>query len=225
MEVEQVDLLLDREPMPLEMGIERLPSAALHVASRTDMHGCKGRMIDWWFGWLETNQHYLWWHPTDHVSSAWRDWAPGRYVGATHVVEESLGGGPVLGLNVQFRDPTEFFSADALERAFKSGDVSAVVSGRIGTELDSPRDEQGRVLGGRLFHVAGDTDFGCVLRSHFYLGVDLPPTREEREKLIPDEVGLGLLKHSYNEFSMLSRFLPSLYHAESRERERVPVPW
>lgn len=225
MDVDAVDRLLDPEPMPLEMGIERLPSGALHIASRADMHGCKGRMLDWWFGWLETSQHYSWWHPLDHVSSAWRDWSPGNYIGATHVVEERLGGGPVLGLNIQFRQPAEFFSAAALERVFASQQVSAVVSGRVGMGLDAPRDEQGRVLGGRLFHIARDTDFGFVLRSHFYLGVDLPETREEREAQIPDQVGLGLLKHSYNEFSMLSRLLPSLYYAECRERERVPVPW
>ena len=42
---------------------------------------------------------------------------------------------------------------------------------------------------------------------------------------MPDDVGLGLMKHAYSEFFMLSRFLPSLYVAENRERQPVPLPW
>jgi hypothetical protein len=33
------------------------------------------------------------------------------------------------------------------------------------------------------------------------------------------------MKHAYSEFFYLSRFLPSLYIAEQRELEAVPVPW
>lgn len=225
MDLNEVERLLDPEPMPLEMGIERLPSGALHVAARTDMHGCKGRMFNWWFGWLETTQHYVWWHPGDHLSSAWENWAPGRYIGAVHVVDERLGGSEVLHLNIQFRQPTEFMSSGALDAAFESGNVSAVVCGRVGIGETVPRDPKGRVLGSRLFHIARDTSFGCVLRSHFFLGVDIPGGPEERRTAIPDEIGLGLIKHAYSEFFMLSRFLPSLYHAEMREKDAVPFPW
>lgn len=225
MNLEKVERLLNPDPMLLEMGVERLSSGVLHVAARTDMHGCKGRMLDWWFGWLETTQHYVWWHPGDHISSAWEGWSPGRYVGAVHVVDERLGGDEVLSLQIQFRPPAEHFSQASLDAAFRSGAATALVCGRVGIGDQVPRDGEGRVLGSRLFHVARDTPFGCVLRSHFFLGVDLPGGPEERRDAVPDEVGLGLMKHAYSEFFMLSRFLPSLYAAENREREPVPFPW
>lgn len=225
MEVEEVDRLLDPGPMPLEMGFERPPSGVLHAAARTDMHGCKGRMLDWWFGWLETTQQYVWWHPGDHVSSAWENWSPGRYVGAVHVVEERFAGGDVVPAMAQFRPPAELFSADRLDAAFESGAVSAVVCARAGVGERAPRDEEGRVLGGRLLHVARDTPFGCVLRSHVFLGVDIPGGPQERLAAVADDIGPGLVHHMYSEFALLSRFLPSLYHAECRERELVPLPW
>lgn len=171
--------LLDPAPLHLEMGIERLPSGVLHVAAHTDMHGCAGRMFDWWFRWFHTTQHYTWWHPVDHVASAWQGWAPGRYVGATNVGDEPL------------------------------------------------RDAQGRPIGGRLIHVARDTAFGCVLRSHFWIGQDLagvaPP--EAIAEVATEELGFGLLRHAYNEMSFLARFLPSLYVAENRATERPALPW
>ena len=49
MDLSEVGALLDPKPLPLETGYERLPSGALHVAVRTDMHGCSGEMLEWWF--------------------------------------------------------------------------------------------------------------------------------------------------------------------------------
>jgi hypothetical protein len=225
MELREIDALLDPRPLPLEMGVERLPSGALHVAVRTPMAGCKGRMLTWWFGWLETSQHYSWWHPADHVSSAWENWAPGRYIGAVHVVEERLGGEEVYPLRIQFREPEEFFTPAVLREAMASGKVSAVVSGRVGVGREVERDAAGRILGGRLFHVARDTAYGMTLRSHFYLGADLPGTPEEVARAVPEAMGLGLMQHSHSEFAFLARFLPALYHAENRDREEIPFPW
>ena len=39
--------LLDPAPMRLETGIQRREDGTLLVAVRTDLHGCKGRMLDW----------------------------------------------------------------------------------------------------------------------------------------------------------------------------------
>ena len=38
------------DPLPLEMGVERLASGQLHVAVRTYLMGCTGAMFQWWFG-------------------------------------------------------------------------------------------------------------------------------------------------------------------------------
>jgi hypothetical protein len=51
------------------------------------------------------------------------------------------------------------------------------------------------------------------LRSHFFIGQ------------VPDAFGEALLQHGYDEFTFLSRFLPSLFIAESRSRLNIPLPW
>ena len=45
----EVEALLRPTPLPLETGFERSPEGVLHVAARTDMHGCTGEMFEWWF--------------------------------------------------------------------------------------------------------------------------------------------------------------------------------
>ncbi len=48
-DISRIDELLHITPLRLETGIQRLPSGCLVVACRTDLHGCSGRMLDWWF--------------------------------------------------------------------------------------------------------------------------------------------------------------------------------
>ena len=224
-ELDQAHLLLDPEPLPLEMGIQRLPSGQLHVAARTDMPGCKGRMFEWWFRFAPDTQQYAWWHPLDHVSSTWRETNPRTHIGSTHVVEERLGADEVHAIQIQFHDPAELLGDERVARARESGDVSALVYAHCGFGEEPPRDERGRPIGTRLLHIGRDTADGMVLRSRFWLGagLDLPP--EEIEQQIPDEVGLGLMRHANTEFKYLARFLPSLYIAEERDHERVELPW
>lgn len=52
-------------------------------------------------------------------------------------------------------------------------------------------------------------------------GLDAPRVLEQ---VLPDEIGLGLMKHALTEFTYLSRFLPSLYIAENREKITPPNP-
>lgn len=47
--VNDINELLKPEPLRLEMGLTRNSDGWLTVAIRTDLHGCKGRMLDWWF--------------------------------------------------------------------------------------------------------------------------------------------------------------------------------
>ena len=121
-------------------------------------------------------------------------------------------------LRIRFHDPTEIFG-DAYAEAKQRGDVSAAVTANVGFGAEPPRDEDGRPLGGRLVHVGRDSAFGMQLRSHFWLGWGLP------DPDVPDEVGLGLMKHSHAEWLYLARFLPALYVAEIRERVEPPAAW
>ena len=228
MQPDNFDRLLAPAPMPIEMGYERLPSGVAHIACRTDLHGCSGEMLEWWFRFRPNTQHYIWWHPVDHISSEWLEVKESTHIGAIHQVEERFTGSPAKQLLIQLREPAEFFSGEALSAARAAGHVSGLVCGRGGESWQAPRDPAGRVMGTRLIHVARDTDWGCVLRSHFYLGHDLPligKTPEQIRTMIPDEVAPSLLQHCYNEFRFLSRFLPSMFIAENRATHPVSLPW
>ncbi len=229
MQLTDVGPLLDPTPLNLETGYERLPDGVLHIAVRTDMHGCTGEMFEWWFRWRCDTQKYVWWHPVDHVFSGWQgSLSDETHVGSEHVVTEYFTGLPADDLIIQFRDPVEFFAAADYAAARESGRVSCAVLGRVGFTHLPPRLPDGSVLGGRLLHVGRDTDWGLALRSHFFIGQDLPAggaSPAEVEQMVPDAFGRGLLQHAYNEFTFLSRFLPSLFIAEHRD-VRVPiVPW
>ena len=228
MRLDEVALLLDAAPLKLETGYERLADGVLHVACRTDLHGCTGEMLAWWFRSRPDTQRYVWWHPVDHLSSAWAEAREGTHVGSIHLVEERLGALPAQKLSIQFRDATEFFDPAAYAEARRSGLVSAAVCGRLGLSHTPARSVDGEVLGGRVLHIARDTSWGCALRSHFFLSQDLAlagSTPSDVEATCPDLLGPALLQHCYNEFSFLSRFLPSLYVAENRDRIAVDLPW
>jgi hypothetical protein len=218
--------LLDPAPMPLEMGYERLSNGVLHVACRTDMQACSGDMLQWWFRSRPNSQQYRWWHPTDHVSSDWFEYTEGTHIGSIHKVEERFSGGPIERLLIQFRNCDEFVSRQSLDLALSSKAISAMICARGGQSWDAPRDQTGRIMGARLLHVARDTHWGCVLRSHFFLGFDLPTIGKSAAQIgemLPDTVGQALLGHCYTEFMHLSKFLPSLYIAEHRD-DVLPKP-
>ncbi|MEO7643163.1 MAG: hydrolase [Ramlibacter sp.] len=228
MNLNEADRLLDPAPLRLETGWERLDDGVMHVACRTDLHGCTGAMFEWWFRSRPGTQQYVWWHPVDHVSSEWLGGSPDTHIGSVHKVEEFFSGMPAEKLLVQFRAAEEFFDGGLLRDARARGQVSAAVCGRGGHGWDAPRDPQDRVMGSRLLHLGRDTAWGCVLRSHFFIGQDLPRIGKSPGDLalmVPDELGPALLRHCYNEFMFLSRFLPSLYIAENRARQPVELPW
>jgi hypothetical protein len=228
MELKEANRLLDPTPMPLELGYERLADGVLHVACRTDLHGCTGEMFEWWFRSRPNTQQYVWWHPVDHVSSDWIGGDSSTHVGSVHKVEEFFTGLPSAKLLIQFRSNEEFFDADLYRKARQQGHISASVCGRTGMSWDTPALPDGRLLGGRLLHMGRDTPWGCALRSHFYMGQDLPSlgkSPQEIEEMIPDAFGIALLQHCYNEFTFLSRFLPSLFIAENRTTHEVKLPW
>ena len=225
MEFTEVNRLLSPDPLPLEMGVERLAGGQLHVAVRTYMIGCTGAMFQWWFGTGPGPREYAWWHPVDHIGSGWLDLPDdGTGIGSTHVADEKLGGDEVHSLKIRFYDPVETFG-DEYGAARERGDISAAVLADIGLGADPPRDERGRPLGGKLVHLGRDTEFGLVLRSNFWLGWGLPLAPAELEQEIPFELGLSLMKHSSQEWFYLMRFLPALFIAERRDEVPAPVAW
>ena len=228
MKLGEVGLLLNPAPLRLETGYERLDDGVLHVACRTDLHNCTGEMFEWWFRSRPDTRHYRWWHPVDHVSSAWAEGESHTHVGSVHLVEEYFTGLPAQRLAIQFRKATEFFEEGVYDNARQEGRVTAAVCGRIGLGDNPERTPDGRVLGGRLLHIGRDTEWGLALRSHFYLGQDLSilgRSPAEVAEIFPDEFGRALLMHCYNEFTFLARFLPSLFLGDNRETLDIALPW
>lgn len=170
MNTDEIDRLLDPTPLPLEMGYERLPTGVLHIACRTDLHGCTGEMFEWWFRSRPMTQQYVWWHPVDHLYSDWLEGRPGTHVGSIHKVEEYFTGQPPAKLLIQFREPGEFFSEPALTAARNGGHVNGLVCGRGGHGWDAPRDPAGRILGSRLYHLARDDPLGHGAAQPFLSG-------------------------------------------------------
>lgn len=208
MELQDADRLLDAGHLPLESGWLRLPGGQLHVAGWTTMPGCTGRMVEWWFGYIETTEQYGWWHPRDHVWCEWEgERGTGRYIGGTHRVHERIGG-ELQKLRIHFRDPGDYLDTSRFEEA----GISAAICGRVGL-LDAP------VWTGHLIHLCRDTDYGCEMRSRFWLGdldpPDLASDREARLALLPDRLGEGLQVHCHEEMTYLAGFLPGLYAKEA----------
>ena len=228
MEFSEIERLLSPAPMALELGFERLADGVMHVAVRTDMHGCSGAMLEWWFASRPNTQWYSWWHPVDHVSSAWIEGAAGTIPGAIHQVEEKFTEMPAEQLSIQFREPAEMFAADALALAKAEGRISAIICGHGGGGFEPKRKPDGTIIGSRMVHVCRDTEWGMVLRSHFFLGHDLPAVGVPLPVILglfPDGIGPGLLQHCYDEFTFLSHLLPALYIAENRATVPIKLPW
>lgn len=211
MRLDQANALLEPGHLSFESGVRRLDDGQLHVASRTTMPGCSGAMIDFWFGFLRTTEHYQWWHPVDHV---WCEWVgergTGRYVGGTHHVHERIGG-ELAKLKIHFRDPAAYLDVSR----FAAAGVSTAVCARVGP-LDAP------LWAGHLIHLVRDTGYGCEMRSRFWLGdVDPPelaPPAEVRAALFSDRLGAGLHTHCNEEMGYLAQFLPRLYARETGRR-------
>ncbi|HEX3690386.1 MAG TPA: hypothetical protein VHV28_11830 [Solirubrobacteraceae bacterium] len=225
-EVEDAALLLDPGAQAIETGVVRLGSGVLHIAARTDMPRCTGRMFEWWFRFAPDTQQYSWWHPADHVSSDWKETSPQSHIGSTHIVKERLAGSETIyDLHIHFIDPRELFGAEAYDDALAAGDVSGTVAAMTGVGVEPLRDERGRPNMGRMAHICRDTPDGMVLRSRFWLGYGTGLPAEQLVEAVPDEMGLGLMVHAHTEFKSLARFLPSLYVAENRDALEPPELW
>ena len=211
MRFEDANEMLKPGYQPFESGYQELEDGKWVVAGLTRMPGCKAKMVDWWFGWLEGIESYRLWHPRDHVYSGWENRTPGSYIGASHLVHEYLAGadGPLHKLRVSFRDPAETFDADLYR---KSGVLA--VCARPGL-LEAPIDT------GRMTHLVRDTDYGCEMRSRFWLGmishrdpaITIPEAvvRAKRAENVTPEFARRLHQHCVEEMGYLAEILPVLY--------------
>lgn len=172
----------------------------LHLVDR--LEGVTPAMIEWWFGHME-HDTYMQWHPRDHQEFAWvSGWEPGRYVGATHMTRQTLGGGGApMRADITFVPRALWFDWTL----FRPNRVGTVVCAVVHLH-----DEEGRAReeeAARFVHIALERDWGTLMRSSFWLNV-APDTDVDR-------ITKGRTRHVHEECRFLAGFLPPLY-AERR---------
>ena len=211
MKVEQANQLLDPGYLPFKSGTIDIGEGKKLVAALTRMPGCRAKMVHWWFGWLGGTEAYKMWHPTDHVFSDWENRVDGKYIGGAHLVHEYLAGpsGPLYKLRIAFHEPGEMFDAGRYQ---SSGAVA--VCARIG-DLEHPIDF------GRITHFVRDTDYGCEMRSRFWLGeiqsrdpnvrLSAEQVTAMRKNNVNEELARRLHQHACEEMGYLAEILAPLY--------------
>ena len=196
--------------------IRRLPDASYLVAVRTPMPEVKVDMLRWWFSdFMQTTEHYSWWHPEDHIWMSWENKEPGEIIGASHLVHEYIGGN-LSKLRIQFVNSAEFFGYDA------NDEDTFVICARVGL-----LDEEMNIA--KMCHVVRNTLNGAEMRSRFWLG---HVAKRKGNKTISSLEGLigntfimrllvlnkqgaiGLKRHAEEEMKYLAALLPPLYGSQ-----------
>jgi hypothetical protein len=158
MNLDEAAALPDPAPRALETGCERLPDGVLHVAVRTDMHGCTGETPEWRFRGRCDTRKYICWHPVDYIHGAWQgELAQHAHAGSELVATEEFTGLPPEDLIVQFGAPEEFSEPEADSKAREPGTVPCAVLARTRSGRHPERLPDGAVMGGRPLHVGRDT--------------------------------------------------------------------
>ena len=200
--------------------VRRLPDATYLVAVRTPMPEVKADMVRWWFSdFLQTTEHYSWWHPKDHVWMDWENKELGKIKGASHLVHEYIGG-DLSKLRIQFVNPSEFFSYDP------NDEDTFVICARVGL-----LDEE--INTAKMCHVVRNTLNGAEMRSRFWLGhvakregnktiASLPGfignTALVRLFILDKRTAEGLKRHAMEEMTFLAELLPSLYESKKQDK-------
>ncbi|MEM3550303.1 MAG: hypothetical protein QXQ94_05620 [Candidatus Bathyarchaeia archaeon] len=200
--LEQINRLLEPGYLPLESGYMRMSNGYYLVAALTRMPYCHRNMIEWWFAYglspKEHTQIYKLWHPIDHLHGAWDGrWSPGNYIGASHIVEETLGGRPpVAKLKISFQDPSDFYDTSKFEKARATAICARLYVREEAKELET----------GFMTHFVRDRDVGCEMRSRFWL----------KHSYASYEMAKNLFQHCVEEMRNLAVFLPYLYTIGTR---------
>ena len=209
---------LVKETETYETEVRRLPDASYLVAVRTPMPGVKAEMVRWWFAdFLNTTEHYSWWHPEDHVWMDWENKKPGEVIGSSHLVHEYIGS-ELSKLRIQFINSSEFFGFDP------NNEDTFVICARVGLLEEE-------INTAKMCHVVRNTQTGAEMRSRFWLGHVAKRDGNKTIRSFEGFVGnmalvrLFLIEQQVNpedlkrlaieEMTYLAELLPSLYKSEN----------
>lgn len=193
--MEEVNQLLEPGHLPLETGYFRLSNQDMHLRILSPYPNCTGTMIDWWFGHIN-NDLFKRWNPTEHIEVIrdrdWGKWNPKVYINNSHVCIQKVAD-KVMNVRISFKEPSTFgFDVPR----FKQAHISACICGEM---------FDGNKPMGRLIHIARDTEYGCEMRSIFWLFK------------APESVAKGMLEHALVENVLLPIFLPTIYASSSEK--------
>ena len=200
--------------------VRRLPDASYLVAVRTPMPKVKADMVRWWFSdFLQTTEHYSWWHPKDHVWMDWENKKPGENTGSSHLVHEYIGG-ELSKLRIQFVNSAEFFGYEV------NDENTFVICARVGL-----LEEDINIA--KMCHVVRNTADGAEMRTRFWLGHVakregnntissiqgfIGNTALARLFVLDKQIAEDLKRHAQEEMKYLADLLPTLYESEKEVR-------
>ncbi|KAF2427765.1 hypothetical protein EJ08DRAFT_662647 [Tothia fuscella] len=199
--------LLTNPYLPLEAGYSLNTDGMWNVAGEAYMPTVTGSMIDWWSG--------------PHGNST--------YIGGHHLVREYIGG-QLMFLRISFKDPKEYFGP-TYKADFAAANVSTAVCARVGLWEGKTGDIAGVDMG-HVIHLVQNEFLGVRMRSRFWLGdFDGMTDPKQRAVMVPQDMPAGLVRHTIEEMSILSTFLPALYNSKTksggpkRRDEKEHLPW
>jgi len=200
--------------------VRRLPDGSYLVAVRTPMPKVKADMVRWWFSdFLQTTEHYNWWHPKDHVWMDWENKKPGENTGSSHLVHEYIGG-ELSKLRIQFVNSAEFFGYEV------NDENTFVICARVGL-----LEEDINIA--KMCHVVRNTADGAEMRTRFWLGRVamregnntissiqgfIGNTALVRLFVLDKQLAEDLKRHAQEEMKYLADLLPTLYESEKEVR-------
>ena len=200
--------------------VRRLSDASYLVAVRTPMPKVKADMVRWWFSdFLQTTEHYSWWHPKDHVWMDWENKKPGENTGSSHLVHEYIGG-ELSKLRIQFVNSAEFFGYEV------NDENTFVICARVGLLEEN-------INIAKMCHVVRNTADGAEMRTRFWLGHVAKREGNNTVSSIQGFIGNTALvrmfavnkknsedlqRHALEEMQYLADLLPTLYESEKEVR-------
>jgi hypothetical protein len=200
--------------------VRRLSDASYLVAVRTPMPKVKADMVRWWFSdFLQTTEHYNWWHPKDHVWMDWENKKPGENAGSSHLVHEYIGG-ELSKLRIQFVNSAEFFGYEV------NDENTFVICARVGLLEEN-------INIAKMCHVVRNTADGAEMRTRFWLGHVAKREGNNTVSSIQGFIGNTALvrmfavnkknsedlqRHAQEEMKYLADLLPTLYESEKEVR-------
>jgi hypothetical protein len=200
--------------------VRRSPDASYLVAVRTPMPKVKADMLRWWFSdFLQTTEHYNWWHPKDHIWMDWENKKPGENTGSSHLVHEYIGG-ELSKLRIQFVNSAEFFGYEV------NDENTFVICARVGLLEEN-------INIAKMCHVVRNTADGAEMRTRFWLGHVAKREGNNTVSSIQGFIGNTALvrmftvnkknsedlqRHAQEEMKYLADLLPTLYESEKEVR-------